>query len=74
MSRAMFLSLNAAQTESKCNAEKIGVSVIEELPGGGVRLVCDSIFGASHMRRRLKSHLLADDTLRFKWRPRTPLW
>ena len=70
----MFLSMTAAKAASKCEAEKIGVSVIEELPGGGVRLVCDSVYGAERMRKQLKSHLLAEDTLRFKWRPRTPLW
>lgn len=70
----MFLSMTAAKAASKCEAENIGVSVIEELPGGGVRLVCDSIHGAERMRKQLKSHLLAEGTLRFKWRPRTPLW
>jgi hypothetical protein len=74
MSRAMFLSLSATTAASKCEAQNVGVSVIEELPGGGVRLVCNSIDGADEMRRQLKKNLLADDTIRHKWRPRTPLW
>ena len=74
MSRAMFLSMSAANAALKCEAQNVGVSVIEELPGGGVRLVCNSIDGAELMRRQFKKNLLADDTIRHKWRPRTPLW
>ena len=74
MSRAMFLSMTSAQATLKCDAAKVGISVIEDLPGTGVRLVCNSVEGAEFMRRKLKSHILADDTVRHRARPRTPLW
>lgn len=74
MSRVMFLSMPATKVTLKCEAQDVGISALEELPGGGVRLVCKSSEGADKMRRELKTHLLADDTLRQKFRPRTPLW
>jgi hypothetical protein len=70
----MFLSLSAEQAMSKCEAEKVLVSTLEELPNLGVRLVCQSVHGADVMRRKLKSKLLSDDTARFRARPQRPLW
>jgi hypothetical protein len=74
MSRAIFLSMTSEKATLKCNVEKVAISAIEDLPSGGIRLVCSSVHGAEVMRRKLKSHVMADDTLRFQWRPRTPLW
>jgi len=74
MSRAMFLSMTAEKIALKCEAQDVGVSVLEELPCGGVRLVCDSSHGAEVMRRALKTRLLSDDTERFRWRSRTLPW
>lgn len=58
----------------KCAAANVGISAIERLPKAGVRLVCMSGYGASVMRAKLKSHLIADSTERFKIRPSRPLW
>jgi hypothetical protein len=59
---------------AKCLAEKVGVSAIERLASGGVRLVCMSGEGAERMRRKLKAHLITDDVVRQKYRPTSPLW
>jgi hypothetical protein len=74
MSRTIFLSLNEGEVVARCLAEKVGVSAIERLPGGGVRLVCMSSDGAERMRKKLHSKLLKDDVLRTSHRPSTPLW
>lgn len=74
MSRALFLSLDEGQVVTSCLAAKVGISVIERLPGGGVRLVCKSGDGAGLMARKLKQHLMADNTIRERFRPRNPLW
>jgi hypothetical protein len=57
-----------------CFDNRIGISVLETLPGGGIRLVCDSAYGAEQIRFKLKRHVLAVDTRRAAFRPRTPLW
>jgi len=74
MSRVLFLSLNEGDVLSRCTAEKIGISVIEKLPAGGVRLVCSSRDGAAHMTRKLKKHLIGGEPGRAPYRPTTPLW
>jgi hypothetical protein len=54
---------------------KIGISAIERLPAGGVRLVCMSSDGADKIRRALKSELLGEEKVaRERHRPSTPLW
>jgi hypothetical protein len=74
MSRTIFLSLNEGEVVARCLAEKVGVSAIERLPGGGVRLVCMSSEGAGVMARKFKQHLMADTVAREKFRPTSPLW
>jgi hypothetical protein len=74
MSRAMFLSLPEEEAMAKCRANDVGVSVVERLPGGGVRLVCMSSDGAEVMRGKFKRHLIAGEVTRERARPRTPLW
>ena len=74
MSRALFVSLDEGQVVARCLAEKVGISAIERLPGGGVRFVCMSSEGAGVMTRKLKQHLIDDSTKREKFRPRSPLW
>lgn len=74
MSRALFLSLDEGQVIAKCLAEKVGISAIERLPGGGVRLVCMSSDGAATMSRKFKGHLIAGDVKRTVHRPSNPLW
>ena len=74
MSRVLFVSLDEGKVVARCLAEKVGISTIERLPGGGVRLVCKSSDGAALMARKLKSHLIGDNVPREKFRPACPLW
>lgn len=74
MSRALFVSLDEGKVVARCLAEKVGISAIERLPGGGVRLVCMSGDGAATMARKLKPHLMGDNVARARHRPVSPLW
>lgn len=69
MSRALFLKMTEAQARATCETEKVGISALEKLPEGGVRLVCMSSDGAAHLTRKLKSSLIADTTRRAAIRP-----
>lgn len=69
MSRAMFLNLTEAEAIARCAAEDVGISALEKLPGGGVRLVCMSNEGAATMSRKLKANLIADTSRREPFRP-----
>jgi len=74
MSRAMNLALAESTVLARCAAEKIGVSAIEALPSGGVRLVCMSSEGAALVRKKMKKDLMRDDIKRRLHRPTRPLW
>lgn len=74
MNRVLFLTLDEGRAVASCLAEKVGISAIERLPGGGVRLVCMSSDGAATMTRKLKGHLISGDVTRAVHRPSTPLW
>jgi len=74
MSRVLFLSLDEGQVVTRCLSENVGISAIERLPGGGVRLVCKSGDDAVMMRRKLKPHLMDDTAARERHRPKSPLW
>jgi hypothetical protein len=74
MSRVLFLTLDEGEVVTRCLSEKVGISAIERLPGGGVRLVCKSSDGAALMGRKLKQHLMEDTAARDRHRPTTPLW
>lgn len=74
MSRVLFVSLDEGRVVARCLAEKVGISAIEHLPGGGVRLVCMSGAGAALMKRKLKQHVMGDDVTRERHRPLSPLW
>lgn len=74
MSRVVHLDLEEGVVVIRCLSEKVGVSAIERLPSGGVRLVCMSSDGAELIRRKLKRYLLDDDVTRERHRPTTPLW
>ena len=58
MSRAIHLAMSETEARDHCTAKSIGVSVIEPLPDGGVRLVCSSSEGAALIRKRLKKELI----------------
>ena len=75
MSRTVCLDLEEGEVIASCLKQKVGVSAIERLPGGGVRLVCMSVEGAEQIRRILKGKLLDEcKAAREPHRPRTPLW
>lgn len=74
MSRAILLSMAEGDVVAKCNAAKVGISAIEPLPAGGVRLVCSSSTGAEQIRKTLKKHLIDGDVTRERHRPARPLW
>ena len=74
MTRAMNLAMGEKAVLDHCRDKSIGVSAIEALPGGGVRLVCMSSEGAGLVRKSLKKKLIDDDTVRTRFRPTRPLW
>jgi hypothetical protein len=74
MSRVLLVNLEESQVVAKCAAENVGVSAIEKLASGGVRLVCNSSDGAGVMTRKLKSHLIRGEVIRELHRPAKPLW
>lgn len=75
MSRTIFLKIEEGEAITRCLKEKVGISAIERLPGGGIRLVCMSSDGADRLRKLLSSRVLKEeDHVRMGHRPRTPLW
>jgi len=74
MSRVVHLSLDEGVVVIRCLSEKVGISAIESLPEGGVRLVCNSADGAALIRRKLKKYLIGDDVQREPHRPATGMW
>jgi hypothetical protein len=69
--------MNPALAESTvlqhCRDQAIGVSAIEVLPGGGVRLVCKSVGGADAVRAAYESELIDGDVERSKFRSAAPV-
>lgn len=74
MSRVLFVSLQEDTVVSRCEAANVGISTIESLPAGGVRLVCMSSDGADSMRKKLKGNLISTDAPRQAYRPTAPTW
>jgi hypothetical protein len=74
MSRVLHLNLAEGAVVTRCVSEQVGISAIEPLPSGGVRLVCSSGHGAELLRRKLKRYLINGDVTRERHRPLTPLW
>jgi hypothetical protein len=74
MSRALLVNLDEGQVVAKCLAQNVGISAIERLASGGVRLVCNSSEGAATMTRNLKGHLIDGEVVRERYRPTKPLW
>lgn len=74
MSRAMNIKMSESAVLDRCRAESVGVSAIEPLPGGGVRVVCMSGDGAATLRRLLKGKLIDGEVKRERFRPSKPLW
>ena len=74
MSRVVNLNLDEGVVVIRCMSEKVGVSAIESLPSGGVRLVCMSGEGAAKIRKKLKAYLIDGEIERERHRPVKPLW
>jgi hypothetical protein len=74
MSRAMQLAMSEQEALKLCASHNVGVSAIERLPGGGVRIVCNSSNGAEVLRQKAKSKVIAAEQVRAKHRPAAPLW
>jgi hypothetical protein len=74
VSRVILLSMSEGDVVARCKEGKVGVSTIECLASGGVRLVCMSSDGAEAMRRMLKAHIISGTAVRERVRPSRPLW
>jgi hypothetical protein len=74
MSRVINLALDEGVVVIRCHSESIGISAIETLPDGGVRLVCMSSHGAAIIRRKLKRYVLEEGVKRERLRPVTGTW
>lgn len=74
MSRALLVALDEGQVVAACLAENVGISAIERLVSGGVRVVCMSADGAARMKVKFKSHLIEGVAIRQRHRPPSPLW
>jgi len=74
MSRTLLLSMTERQAIAHCAEAKVGISALETLHSGGVRLVCMSSHGAATMRRTLKKHLIEGEVVRERFRPRHTSW
>lgn len=74
MSRAINLTMTEAQIVHHCRETGIGISALETLPDGGVRLVCMSSYGAAQIRMKLKSRIMGGDVRRKRFKPIRPLW
>lgn len=74
MSRELYVALEEGTVVTRCQSRNVGISAIEPLPQGGVRLVCMSVDGAETMRASFRSNLIRQGAVRSKHRPNTPLW
>lgn len=66
--------MSVSEATARCTTENVGISAIEPLLTGGVRLVCMSSDGAERIRSKFKSKLINGEVTREKHRPPTPLW
>jgi hypothetical protein len=69
MSRVILLSMSESEAVAKCREAKVGVSAIERLTSGGVRLVCMSSDGAQTIREKLKASIIEGSVIRERRRP-----
>jgi hypothetical protein len=74
MNRELYVALDESAVVAKCLAAHVGISAIEQLPAGGVRLVCMSSDGADTMSRKFKRKLITGNVVRQRHRPVRPLW
>jgi saccharopine dehydrogenase-like NADP-dependent oxidoreductase len=69
VSRVVHLKLDQGVVVIRCLSEQVGVSAIETLPSGGVRLVTTSNDGADRIRKKLRAYLIKDEVVRERHRP-----
>ena len=74
MSRAMQLAMSEREVLALCGKQNVAISAIETLPGGGVRLVCNSAAGAQLVREKAKSKVMKVEQVREKHRPDSTPW
>ena len=74
MSRVLFLAMEEDEIVARCRVEDIGISTLEKLPAGGIRLVCMSGRDADFLRGKIKSKLIKGPVERAQRRPPSPLW
>jgi hypothetical protein len=74
MSRVVLLSMTEDETAAKCLEAGVGVSAIERLSSGGVRLVCMSSDGAKFVRKKFKALVIDGHVVRERHRPVKLLW
>ena len=58
MGRVLLLSLSEAEATKTCGDLGVGISVLEPLVSGGVRLVCVTSDGAARVRHKLRAKLI----------------
>ena len=64
----MNLNLDEGVIAIRCMSENVGVSTIERLASGCVRVVCTSSEGAALIREKLKTYVIAGSVIRAKHR------
>ena len=70
----MYVKMEEGAVTAACEKQDVGISAMEKLPDGGVRLVCMSADGAETMRAKFKRHLINGEVTRERVRPSRPLW
>ena len=70
----MYVKMEEGAVAAACAKEAVGISAMEKLPQGGVRLVCMSADGAETMRTKFKRHLINGEVTRERVRPSRSLW
>ena len=70
----MYVKMEEGAVTAACDKADVGISAMEKLPQGGVRLVCMSSDGAETMRTKFKRHLINGEVTRERVRPSRPLW
>ena len=74
MSRVLLLNMSADTATTEFGKLGVGISALEKLTSGGIRLVCMSVDGAEKARKKFNSKLLKGEVMRTRHRPTRPLW
>ncbi len=74
MSRVVNLRLPSTEVAQHCLAANISLSVLEELPDGGVRVVCSTIEGSDEVRTKFAKQIIREEPRRKLFRLARTLW